>query len=170
MRTGYTVWELKVIYFLPCLSPELLLAAELYFAELDCRGSFEFLKLFPLFLARACKNPGKEQMCSQSRPCQVALNPMVAGGRAMSEAKKVIPAQCHRMPCSPDLVQAHRGLTVKCLTSFRGKITSRNWRTQQNTNSLPSSETHSGSSKNQVIKSPMLMWNACYVPSANKHY
>ncbi|KAJ6659895.1 hypothetical protein lerEdw1_018351 [Lerista edwardsae] len=79
--------------------------------------------------------------------------PSIADRRAMIEAKKGTHAQHSQMPCSAepasDLPQTHRGLTVKCLSSFRGKITASNWRTQDSTNSEPSFKMLSGDSRSQ---------------------
>nr|XP_056700793.1 FYVE, RhoGEF and PH domain-containing protein 2 [Euleptes europaea] len=50
------------------------------------------------------------------------------------------------------LPQGHRGLSVKSLNSFRGKIIDSNWRSQQSADSQPNIRTYSGGSRNQVIE------------------
>ncbi|EMP32312.1 FYVE, RhoGEF and PH domain-containing protein 2 [Chelonia mydas] len=45
--------------------------------------------------------------------------------------------------------QGRRGLTVKCLRSFKSKINSSNWRSQQPVDSQPGSELSPGGSRNQ---------------------
>uniref|UniRef100_A0ACB8F517 FYVE, RhoGEF and PH domain-containing protein 2 n=1 Tax=Sphaerodactylus townsendi TaxID=933632 RepID=A0ACB8F517_9SAUR len=47
------------------------------------------------------------------------------------------------------LPQGHRGLSVNCLNSFRGKIRGSNWRCQQSTDSQPNIRTQPEGSRNQ---------------------
>ncbi|XP_066479556.1 FYVE, RhoGEF and PH domain-containing protein 2 isoform X5 [Tiliqua scincoides] len=81
------------------------------------------------------------------------MSPTVANRRAMMETKKGAHVQHSQMFCSAqsanDLPQAHRGLTVKCLNSFRGKITASDWRNQQSTDAEPSIKTLSEDSRSQ---------------------
>ncbi|XP_066479553.1 FYVE, RhoGEF and PH domain-containing protein 2 isoform X2 [Tiliqua scincoides] len=106
------------------------------------------------------RSPGKKQGIPQVRPHPRAPNPMVshmsptvANRRAMMETKKGAHVQHSQMFCSAqsanDLPQAHRGLTVKCLNSFRGKITASDWRNQQSTDAEPSIKTLSEDSRSQ---------------------
>ncbi|XP_061488446.1 FYVE, RhoGEF and PH domain-containing protein 2 isoform X4 [Rhineura floridana] len=85
-----------------------------------------------------------------------SLLPPGTGRSAMSEAKEDAPVQHSPVPCSAGSVkepqEAPRGLTVKCLDSFRGKITAGNWRIQVDTGFQPSLKTYSGSSGNQDPK------------------
>ncbi|XP_060133005.1 FYVE, RhoGEF and PH domain-containing protein 2 [Zootoca vivipara] len=108
---------------------------------------------------RACPSPSKEQILPQSGPCLRAPNLMVSyllppatSGRAMSEAKET-PVQHSQMPCRAESAteprEAPRGLTVKCLSSFRGKISAGNWRIPQDADFQASLRTDSSSSENQ---------------------
>ncbi|XP_060087511.1 FYVE, RhoGEF and PH domain-containing protein 2 isoform X2 [Heteronotia binoei] len=80
------------------------------------------------------------------------LHPSSAGGKAMSEIKGTS-VQHSQRPTSLEpvrvLPQGHRGLTVKCLNSFRGKIIDSNWRSQQSADSQPNIRTYSGPCRNQ---------------------
>lgn len=163
-------WEVPVskVYFQSYSNSGLALCV----MEMDWTGSF--LKLPCLSLDSPLRSPDKKQEHPKTRPHLRAPDPMVsqmfpsiADRRAMMEAKKGTHAQHSQMPCSArpanDPPQTHRGLTVKCLSSFRGKITTSDWRTQERTNSEQSFKMLSGDSRSQVIGKVI---DTCYFSSA----
>lgn len=84
-----------------------------------------------------------------------SMLPPVTGEKAMRDIKKaavIQPGQVHGSTESLEQQQqAPKMLPVKCLSSFRGKITVSNWRAKQASDSQPYFTMQSGSSKNQVI-------------------
>nr|XP_060629146.1 FYVE, RhoGEF and PH domain-containing protein 2 isoform X1 [Anolis sagrei ordinatus] len=118
-------------------------------------GVFENLRL--------CQSPDKEHIPPQPTtqlgasncgvPCML---PPETDRRAMSEVSKPTLMQPSQVLCSTepkeDVPQSPRGLTVKCLNSFRGKIISDNWRIQQDTDS--ESSIGDGSRRKQRTEEP----------------
>lgn len=84
-----------------------------------------------------------------------SMLPSVTGERAMRDIKKASVIQPGQVHCDTESLeqqqQAPKMLPVKCLSSFREKITLRNWRAKQASDSQPNFIMQSGSSKNQVI-------------------
>ncbi|KAJ7332929.1 hypothetical protein JRQ81_015109 [Phrynocephalus forsythii] len=72
-------------------------------------------------------------------------------GSAMGEVIKDTLEQHKQQPCSEELVkeltETCKGLTIKCLSSFRGKISGGNWRIRQDVDSP--SDLKTGNNKNQ---------------------
>ncbi|XP_003226529.3 FYVE, RhoGEF and PH domain-containing protein 2 isoform X1 [Anolis carolinensis] len=76
--------------------------------------------------------------------------------RAMSEVSKTTPMHPSQVLCSTEpkeeVPQSPRGLSVKCLNSFRGKINAANWRIPQDTDS--ESSVGAGSRRKQSTEDP----------------
>lgn len=119
----------------------------------------KFLK--PLFF-RPCCSSEKEELLPQLRfqlttpnPMASSMLPPVTCEKAMRDIKKAAVIQPGQVHCSTESLeqqqQAPKMFPVKCLNSFRGKITVSNWRAKQASDSQPYFTMQSGSSKNQVI-------------------
>ncbi|XP_025019014.1 FYVE, RhoGEF and PH domain-containing protein 2 isoform X1 [Python bivittatus] len=109
---------------------------------------------------RPCCSPEKEQILPQSRlqlttpsPMVSSMLPPVTGERALTDSKKAAFVQPSQGHCSTEPVeqqlQGPEMLPVKCLSSFRCKITVGGWRANQDPDSQPNFMMQSGSSKNQ---------------------
>ncbi|KAM3841415.1 FYVE, RhoGEF and PH domain-containing protein 2 [Vipera latastei] len=108
---------------------------------------------------RPCCSPEKEHILPQSRllitpsPMVSSMLPSVTGERAMRDIKKASVIQPGQVHCDTESLeqqqQAPKMLPVKCLSSLREKITLRNWRAKQASDSQPNFIMQSGSSKNQ---------------------
>ncbi|CAM2107442.1 unnamed protein product [Caretta caretta] len=119
-----------------------------------------------------CRSPRKEliQLSTKPRPAAPnstasALLPPAADREALSKAREdraepenqheghqpslrvIQPPQHQELEENPP--QGRRGLTVKCLSSFKSKINSSNWRSQQPVDSQPGNELSPGGSRNQ---------------------
>ncbi|XP_032074932.1 FYVE, RhoGEF and PH domain-containing protein 2 isoform X2 [Thamnophis elegans] len=109
---------------------------------------------------RTCCSPEKEQILPQlrfqlttPRPMAPSMLPPVKCEKAMGDIKKAAVIQPGQVHCSAESLeqqgQAPKMLPVKCLSSFRGKITVSDWRAKQASDSQPYFIMQSGSSKNQ---------------------
>ncbi|XP_039179287.1 FYVE, RhoGEF and PH domain-containing protein 2 isoform X4 [Crotalus tigris] len=108
---------------------------------------------------RPCCSPEKEHILPQSRllttpsPMVPSMLPSVTGERAIRDIKKASVIQPGQVHCDAESLeqqqQAPKMLPVKCLSSFRGKITVGSWRPKQVSDSQPNFIMQSGSSKNQ---------------------
>ncbi|XP_070601324.1 FYVE, RhoGEF and PH domain-containing protein 2 isoform X1 [Erythrolamprus reginae] len=109
---------------------------------------------------RPCCSPEKEQILPGLRfqlttpsPMASSMFPPLTHEKAMRDIKKAAAIQPGQVKCSTESLerqqQAPKMLPVKCLSSFRGKITLSNWRAKQASDSLPYFTMQSGSSKNQ---------------------
>ncbi|KAG8132185.1 hypothetical protein E2320_010063 [Naja naja] len=109
---------------------------------------------------RPCCSPEKEQILSQLRfqlttpsPMASSMLPPVTCEKAMRDIEKAAVIQPGQVHCGTESLeqqqQASKMLPVKCLSSFRNKITVSNWRAKQAPDSEPYFTMQSGSSKNQ---------------------
>ncbi|XP_026534005.1 FYVE, RhoGEF and PH domain-containing protein 2-like [Notechis scutatus] len=109
---------------------------------------------------RPCCSPEKEQILSQLRfqlatpsPTASSMLRPVTPEKVMRNIKKAAVIQPGQVHCGTESLeqqqQAPKMLPVKCLSSFRDKITVSNWRAKQAPDSQPYFTMQSGSSKNQ---------------------
>ncbi|XP_014376163.1 FYVE, RhoGEF and PH domain-containing protein 2 isoform X1 [Alligator sinensis] len=111
------------------------------------------------------RTAGKDRIHPQTKPRAPPPLPPMAEGKASTKTGKCGAEQEHQpeghqlppralqppqdMTVIPQLPQAQKGLSIKCLRSFRNKITGDSWRRQQSVESQPGSELGSEGDKNQ---------------------
>ncbi|XP_058034451.1 FYVE, RhoGEF and PH domain-containing protein 2 isoform X5 [Ahaetulla prasina] len=107
---------------------------------------------------RPCCSSEKEEVLPRLRfqlttPSPVASSMLQTHEKAMGDIKKAAVIKPGQVQCRAESLeqqqQAPKMLPVKCLSSFRGKITVSNWRAKQASDSQPYFTMQSGSSKNQ---------------------